>query len=480
VAPGPLSVPSRVGLDGIGFAVHNPQFRSRVSLNARQSGALSDRRVFKAPLPKGKKNSPVFCNRAASGLRIGGVEGRALASPQPQPKPRRALCRALFKAPGRVFLVPRLVRSRLPFSRLAPPVLKEAPGMDNTQTGPALIQAGRGLINAIQDKNKNIFIPPAPRPPRQYTPAKRPAGLRAGRGSFSYIHSTAGFAVKAFSREASNLRSIVCTPKKLLPSKLRHSLATGCFFSHTATFQLPHAVPPPLARSYCSLKLSEDGSRLLSEPNAGGNSVTSEVASFEILRRVFSNASLHKTEMEIKYAMAWDGVRPMGMCMSTKTDFVLSVPSVSGGIRLVAVSVTRAMHYPRKHHPAFTIQDASRLLNKKLKCVCFSDRYVVEKDKWDQQVLHVLTDDYTKARLLKKAFRKIDPELRQNTIVVVTVTKNARFLFVNDKHMMAVAEGSVVWNSDLEPQSPTLSSTDSENDESTAAIHVPFALCASA
>lgn len=323
-----------------------------------------------------------------------------------------------------------------------------------------------GIINAarvICDANGKAFFPPAPRPaPCSEAGVGAPGGNRSS--SFTTIVDKSGFIVKSFSREAARLRTIISTPHNLLSPKLRRHLKAGCIYSHSATFRLPHA-SGPLRNTHCSLALSSDGAGLLSEPNAGGNSVTSEVASIEILRRVFSNARLHKTEMEISYAAGeWDGIRPIGMCMSTKTDYVMAVPTSCGGSkeRLVAVSVTRAMHYARKYHLEYTMEDALKLIRKKLRCVYYSDRHVVPQDKWDQQVLHVLTDDYAKARLVKKAFRKIEPELREKALLVVTVTNNARFLFVADRHM------------ELESASPPLKAQDKDI---VAAIHVPFNLC---
>lgn len=354
--------------------------------------------------------------------------------------------------------------------------------------GPHVCKLSHGNNKIIKDKDGNIFIPPAPRQ-RSSSGAKHDecdakrqlvAPEAATGGSFTTIVDKAGFNVRAFTREAATLRTLISTPRCLLPTKLRRRINAGCIYTHKATFRLPHATGA-LAHTHCSLALSQDGSRLLAEPNAGGNSVTSEVASLEILRRVFSNGSLHKTEMEINYGMPdWDGVRPMSSTgMSTKTDYVMSVQDTCGNARRIAVSVTRAMHFPRKHHPEFTRHDAERLIRKKLKCVYFSNRYVVPRDKWDQQVLHVLTDDYSKARLVKKAFRKMEEELRRNAILVVTVTENARFLFVHDKHMCAVADGGgVVWDADMAP-SPVLSAlSDSEEEDAVAAIHIPFSLCA--
>ncbi|CAG5123681.1 unnamed protein product, partial [Candidula unifasciata] len=96
-----------------------------------------------------------------------------------------------------------------------------------------------------------------------------------------------------------------------------------------------------------SMQLTAGGYRILSVPNAGGNSVLSEVLSFELLSRCFS-AKLKQTEMEVEYF-------PHG---GSITDYVCELFNTT-----VGVSVTRAI----KFKGDFSLDDALRLLNKKLK-----------------------------------------------------------------------------------------------------------------
>lgn len=188
------------------------------------------------------------------------------------------------------------------------------------------------------------------------------------------------------------------------------------FFSHQATFHL--ASSPDQDQRL--MELSDGGTRLLNTPNAGGNSLTSEVVSYELLRRLIG-AQLSKTEMEISYDFPDH---------SKKTDYVVSVNQ--DRTRQIAVSVTRAMRHPRQE---YSYEQAESLITKKLLCVYYSNRNVLKRDRWSQQVLHILTDDVHKARLLRRAFKRADPELKAGVVVLVTVTKNARFLYVKDEYM---------------------------------------------
>jgi hypothetical protein len=116
------------------------------------------------------------------------------------------------------------------------------------------------------------------------------------------------------------------------------------------------------------VQLSEGGHRLLTVPNAGGNSVWSEVMSFEVLRLLFG-ARLLRTEMEIEYT--WN---------SKITDYAV----VLSGHHL-GVSVTRAM----KFRGVFQQEDAIRLLRKKLYGVIRSTEGVYHHHRWEKQILHV-------------------------------------------------------------------------------------------
>ncbi|XP_012942785.1 AAC-rich mRNA clone AAC4 protein, partial [Aplysia californica] len=100
-------------------------------------------------------------------------------------------------------------------------------------------------------------------------------------------------------------------------------------------------------RTMKAMQLTPGGNRILTVPNAGGSSEVSEVLSFELLSRCF-NAKLTRTEMEVSYF-------PHG---GSITDYVCQMCHVT-----VGVSVTRAM----KFYGEYTLDDALRLLNKKLK-----------------------------------------------------------------------------------------------------------------
>jgi len=108
----------------------------------------------------------------------------------------------------------------------------------------------------------------------------------------------------------------------------------------------------------CS-KRCEESRKILHLPNAGGNSVISEVMSFELMHRCFG-AKLLKTEMDINYY-------PYG---SKKTDYLIQIYG-----KTVAVSVTRAM----KYSGIFTNLDARHLLIKKLDGINWSTRNGQEK-----------------------------------------------------------------------------------------------------
>jgi len=71
-----------------------------------------------------------------------------------------------------------------------------------------------------------------------------------------------------------------------------------------------------LFKTFQEIKFSEGSKKMLSIPNAGGNSVISEVISFEILKSAFK-AKFLKTEMEIEYF-------PFG---SKITDYTVEIES---------------------------------------------------------------------------------------------------------------------------------------------------------
>lgn len=157
------------------------------------------------------------------------------------------------------------------------------------------------------------------------------------------------------------------------------------------------------------LQFSVGGYKLLTLPNAGGNSVLSEALSFELLQRCF-RATLIKTEMEIEYF-------PLGGSM---TDYVCSLCGND-----VAVSVTRAM----KFRGDYTEEDAEKLLYKKLKGVVQSNRNAVTK--WSKQILHIWASSSMIASTVTSVFDRIDPKVKANTVVLVTTATKSPFIFEN-------------------------------------------------
>lgn len=157
--------------------------------------------------------------------------------------------------------------------------------------------------------------------------------------------------------------------------------------------------------------LSHGAEVIAKEENAGGNSVISEVLSFEFMKRAFG-AELEHTEMQLQYF-------PIG---SKKTDYSIKLDG-----ERIGVSVTRAMHF--LNDELFTERDAEMLLKKKLNGVNISSQNIVKKHKWERQILHIFTRTEKIAKTIENVYRKLKSDYRTNTIVVITVAPNCNFLF---------------------------------------------------
>jgi len=158
------------------------------------------------------------------------------------------------------------------------------------------------------------------------------------------------------------------------------------------------------------MKLSTGGSTILNLPNAGGTSINSEVFSFEVLQALF-NAQLQATEMELEYY-------PLG---SKITDYSIRVNE-----EVLGVSVTRAM----KFNGIFTDEDAHRLLSKKLYGVNASSKAVLKRFRWKKQILHIWAENQHTANVLQRVYdNEISDDLKNNTLVLVTVCDQGAFIF---------------------------------------------------
>ncbi|MCK5800975.1 MAG: hypothetical protein KAI47_27495 [Deltaproteobacteria bacterium] len=150
--------------------------------------------------------------------------------------------------------------------------------------------------------------------------------------------------------------------------------------------------------------LSPGGQQILSEGNLGGNSLHSEIFSYEVLHRC-ELATLLKTEAKIDYT-------DVG---GKKTDLLVSIDG-----RKIGVSVTRAVHFP-KGQP-YTEAEAQTLLHKKLSDIPLSEANAVAADAWGRSILHVIAWDAQHAQVVKDVFAALDVQVKAKTILVVTVT----------------------------------------------------------
>ena len=155
--------------------------------------------------------------------------------------------------------------------------------------------------------------------------------------------------------------------------------------------------------------LSTASKRMLETPNAGGNSIWSEVISLEMLSGMYG-AALLRTELEILYG-----------CHSKITDFSVQIMG-----HHIGVSVTRAM----KFRGIFNADDAIRLMKKKLNGVVRSTRGVIREHRWEKQILHVFAEcDYVADTIRRIYDTEIEEEDKANTMIIITVARDCPWLF---------------------------------------------------
>lgn len=160
---------------------------------------------------------------------------------------------------------------------------------------------------------------------------------------------------------------------------------------------------------FSDIGLTDGGMRMLVNPNAGGSSKYSEILSYEILRSMYA-ARLVWSEMELKYFPSGGKI----------TDYSAEVFG-----HYVGVSVARAM----KFRGTFVDADALRLLHKKLYGINCSSATVVGS--FHKQILHLLAEHEYIAEVLQNVYPQLDSHLRSNTIVIVTVVKDAPWVYYN-------------------------------------------------
>ena len=162
-------------------------------------------------------------------------------------------------------------------------------------------------------------------------------------------------------------------------------------------------------------RLTPGARRILEAGNAGGSSLLSEVFAFEVLARCES-ATLLETETTIDYKDE----------MGKITDLLVEIDGEQ-----VGVSVVRALAFPFEQ--PYPEQEARRVLTDKLEGIALSSLNVEPRHAWVKQILSVMAYTAQHADQIEAVFSTLEPELRGDTILYLTVTEGEdRALYFND------------------------------------------------
>ena len=150
--------------------------------------------------------------------------------------------------------------------------------------------------------------------------------------------------------------------------------------------------------------LTPGGQQIADEGGLNDGSLKSEIVAYEVLARC-DMAALLKTEGTIVYK------DPMGK----KTDLLVDFAGLK-----VGVSVVRAVGFPKD--APYTVMQADTILKKKLSDIQVSSTNVAPEDAWIKQILGVVAYGPMHAESILTAYDALDPTLKADTILVVSVT----------------------------------------------------------
>jgi hypothetical protein len=162
-------------------------------------------------------------------------------------------------------------------------------------------------------------------------------------------------------------------------------------------------------------QLTAGGLEVLTDGNAGGSSVYSEVFAFEVLHRC-ELADLLKTENEILYDDT----------MSKKADLLVSIDG-----HKIGVSVTRAVTFPFGN--PYTLEAATTLLDRKLDDILLARAAANETDRWEKSMVAVLAYDAQHASTMMEAWNGLDAATRADSLVIVFVTSGDDLFVYTDQ-----------------------------------------------
>ncbi|MBZ5711024.1 hypothetical protein [Nannocystis pusilla] len=150
--------------------------------------------------------------------------------------------------------------------------------------------------------------------------------------------------------------------------------------------------------------LTPGGQQIYDEGNLNPGSLYSEIVAYEVLARC-ELATLLKTEGTIVYT------NPMGK----KTDFLAEIDGLK-----VGVSVVRAVGFPKD--APYSVAQAKTILDDKLADILVSSANVAPEDAWVKQILSVVAYGPMHLESLLAAYETVDPAVKADTILVITVT----------------------------------------------------------
>jgi hypothetical protein len=153
-------------------------------------------------------------------------------------------------------------------------------------------------------------------------------------------------------------------------------------------------------------------SKIYLEPNAGGKSLHSEAISVKVLNELFGLSDI-ATEMEVEYR--WFNYK--------RCDYICTMYG-----QRIGVSVTRAMAYP--HPSLFTLEDACRLLNRKIYGLLVAREGVLEKHDFKKCILHIWCETKRISDLVRYYYSTLNVEMKDNIILVLTVTEYNEASFI--------------------------------------------------
>lgn len=168
-------------------------------------------------------------------------------------------------------------------------------------------------------------------------------------------------------------------------------------------------------------RLSEGAQTILAEGTAGGSSGYSEAFAFEVLHRC-EGAALVASETMIEYTTPTP---------SAIADILVSIDGVP-----VGVSVTRAVTVTAMcvRADTYMLATASELLGRKLGDLHEAEGLVSASHAWSKGLLFVYADTSEHARVVGEAWAALDPTLRADTILYVSVSEDMdAFVYFEDR-----------------------------------------------